>query len=50
MDNKLKADFNRLWKKYFQNADLPISYYYTNEEGHAETVNRPDDLTILGRE
>ncbi len=30
--------FNVIWRKYFNNAELPISFYYTNEEGHAETV------------
>ena len=36
MDAKLKADFLVLWKKFFGEAELPISFYYTDEEGHAE--------------
>jgi uncharacterized protein (DUF169 family) len=38
MDVKFKEDFVRLWRKYFKNADLPITFYYTGEEGHAEAV------------
>ncbi|MGA2386212.1 MAG: DUF169 domain-containing protein [Candidatus Bathyarchaeia archaeon] len=36
MDAKLKEDFLVLWKKFFGEAELPISFYYTAEEGHAE--------------
>jgi uncharacterized protein (DUF169 family) len=38
MDIKLKDRFIDLWKKYFNNAELPITFHYTNEEGHAEKV------------
>ena len=38
MDMQLKEDFIRLWKKYFNNAELPITFYYTDEEGHADLV------------
>jgi uncharacterized protein (DUF169 family) len=38
MDNVLKEKFIELWKKYFNKAELPITFYYTNEEGHAELV------------
>ena len=38
MDLKFKGDFTGLWKKYFNNAELPITFYYTEEEGHAETA------------
>ncbi len=36
MDMELKERFNELWKKYFNNAELPIAFYYTDEEGRAE--------------
>ena len=36
MDMELKNKFIQLWKKYFDNAELPLAFYYTNEEGHAE--------------
>ena len=38
MDMELKEKFAALWKKYFNNAELPITFYYTDEEGHAELV------------
>lgn len=45
MNIKLREDFIVLWKRFFGEAELPIAFYYTNEEGHAElvkpgTVNR----------
>ena len=30
--------FIKLWKRYFNGSELPITFYYTNEEGHAELV------------
>jgi len=38
MEAKLKEDFIRAWRKYFNNAELPITFYYTDEEGHADLV------------
>lgn len=38
MDMQLKEDFIRTWQKYFNNAELPITFYYTDEEGHADLV------------
>ncbi len=38
MDMQLKENFISLWKKYFDNADLPLTFYYTDEEGHAQPV------------
>ena len=36
MDAKFKEKFLTRWKKYFNNADLPITFYYTDEAGKAE--------------
>jgi uncharacterized protein (DUF169 family) len=36
MDTNLKEKFLVLWKKFFGQAELPITFYYTNDEGHAE--------------
>lgn len=36
MDIKLKEKFLTLWKKYFNDAELPIIFYYTDEAGRAE--------------
>jgi uncharacterized protein (DUF169 family) len=38
MDVALKEKLNGIWRKYFNNAELPISFYYTDEKGHAERV------------
>lgn len=38
MDVALRKKFSALWKKYFNDAELPITFYYTNEEGHAKLV------------
>jgi uncharacterized protein (DUF169 family) len=38
MDIKSKEDFVVLWKRFFGEAELPIVFYYTDEERHAELV------------
>ena len=35
MDMKVKEKFSVLWSKYFNDAELPVTFYYTDEEGHA---------------
>lgn len=40
MDPKFKEKFLQLWRKYFDNASLPITFYYTNEAGRAEPMKR----------
>jgi len=40
MDKTEKGNFISLWKKYFNDAELPITFYYTNKEG--------DDLILPG--
>ncbi len=36
MDIGMKKKFGVLWKEYFDEADLPITFYYTDDEGRAE--------------
>jgi uncharacterized protein (DUF169 family) len=36
MKTSERDNFTSQWKKYFNQAELPISFYYTDEEGHAE--------------
>jgi uncharacterized protein (DUF169 family) len=43
MDMKIKEEFIVLWKKYFEGAELPITFYYTDEEGRAELA-KPSSL------
>jgi uncharacterized protein (DUF169 family) len=38
MDIALKEKFLKLWKKYFNNAPLPITFYYTDKPANAELV------------
>jgi uncharacterized protein (DUF169 family) len=38
MKNEERENFIKQWKKYFNSAELPITFYYTDEEGRAETV------------
>lgn len=38
MDKKIKDEFILLWRKYFNGAELPVTFYYANEEGHALPV------------
>ncbi|MCE5249329.1 DUF169 domain-containing protein [bacterium] len=38
MDMRIKEEFIRLWHKYFHSADLPIVFWYTDEENPAEKM------------
>ena len=40
MDIKIVEKFINLWSKYFNGAELPVTFYYTDEEGHAELPKR----------
>ncbi len=41
MDAKRKEEFVRLWGKYFPGADLPITFYYTDQPPSADLVKPP---------
>ena len=38
MDMKIKAKFSQLWKDYFNNVELPITFYYGENVESAELV------------
>ena len=38
MEAETRDRFVQLWQKYFGDAELPITFFYTDEEGHAEAV------------
>jgi len=38
MDTAFKEKFLALWKKYFNDAALPITFYYSDEAGSADAV------------
>jgi uncharacterized protein (DUF169 family) len=40
MDMKFVEKFSSLWRKYFNDAELPVTFYYTDEEEHAELAKR----------
>lgn len=40
MNIELKENFLVLWKKYFNNAELPIVFYYTDGDGGAEWAEK----------
>jgi uncharacterized protein (DUF169 family) len=41
MDSKFRERFTALWREYFDGAELPITFYYTEEAGHLEAVKAP---------
>lgn len=47
MDIKIKDRFTELWRKYFNGADLPITFYYTDESGHGELLKPPSEQRCL---
>ncbi|MFC2022601.1 DUF169 domain-containing protein [Chloroflexota bacterium] len=44
MDTETKDKFTRLWSMYFNKAELPITFYYSDREGRAELV-KPDSVS-----
>jgi len=47
MDMAVKDAFSLLWRKYFNSAELPITFYYTNDGGHTEKVKSGSGLRCL---
>jgi uncharacterized protein (DUF169 family) len=41
MDTSIKDKFTAQWQKYFGDTELPITFYYTDETGHAEMPKPP---------
>lgn len=42
MDITIKEKFTSVWEKYFNNADLPIVFFYTDDEKTATKVDPPN--------
>ncbi|MBN1188553.1 MAG: DUF169 domain-containing protein [Dehalococcoidales bacterium] len=40
MDMELKERFTALWRKYFNQAELPLTFEYTADRGRLEGINR----------
>ena len=47
MNIELKERFIDLWKKYFGEADLPVTFYYTDGNGGADWAEKPDGWRCL---
>ena len=47
MDTQLKKGFMKLWKKYFEGAELPITFYYSKDAGDIEIVKKPSDHSCV---
>jgi uncharacterized protein (DUF169 family) len=45
VDIKTKDEFIKLWKKYFNNAELPITFYYYNDSPAQAEIVRPGSLS-----
>jgi len=41
MDKAVKTKFVELWNRYFNAAELPLAFYYTDQTGDAERVSTP---------
>ncbi len=41
MDINIKTSFLESWKKHFNDAELPLAFYYTNQKDRAELVAHP---------
>jgi uncharacterized protein (DUF169 family) len=47
MNSDIKKNFILLWKKYFGEAELPIAFFYTGDEGGAEPAEKPKDWNCI---
>ena len=47
MDLKLKEHFISQWKKYFNNTELPITFYYSEDTGNAEKAKLSEGWSCL---
>lgn len=47
MDNIFKERFAELWRKYFNHAEIPFTFYYTNEAGHAELAGSTTPRCVI---
>ncbi len=47
MDLTLRDTFISLWEKYFGNADLPITFYYSYADGGANWADKPKGWSCI---
>jgi hypothetical protein len=41
MDMELKSSFEKIWRKYFPGADLPLAFFYADDPGGLEPLAAP---------
>lgn len=41
MDIEIRDKFLQLWKKYFKNSELPVTFYYSAGDGGVKYANKP---------
>jgi uncharacterized protein (DUF169 family) len=47
MNLELRDNFTALWKKHFGSADLPITFYYSYNDGGARWVEKPGGWSCI---
>lgn len=47
MDKNLQNRFLTLWHKYFNNAELPFTFYYTDEVGRASSATKETPRCVI---
>jgi len=47
MDTIIKNKFLNLWKKYFKNSELPITFYYSDNDNGAKEFIKPKGRSCL---
>ena len=47
MNIKIRDHFIQQWKKYFNNADLPVTFYYTDNPENARQATTSDEWNCL---
>jgi uncharacterized protein (DUF169 family) len=47
MEVELRDKFITLWHKYFNNAELPFTFYYTNEIGNTPAANKETPRCVI---
>jgi uncharacterized protein (DUF169 family) len=47
MDKNFQNRFITLWRKYFNNAELPFTFYYTDETDHAPVATKETPRCVI---
>jgi uncharacterized protein (DUF169 family) len=47
MEKKLQSRFITLWRKYFNDAELPFTFYYTDSIGHTPVATKESPRCVI---